>query len=171
MSWALALREVSSTIQPICWHRQMALFAAAYTSELKGLREPQLSDQWRAPNSLAICVVSKVSGNFVSGVHIDWFDSLDNYWRTDHNLLDGLPGFVSISSGVGTLYGRRRNDLWIAMWIYWARIERSPVAWAGSWSCSLACTTALIYAIYLGHRTEFKSPLHTILTVHIDGHR
>ena len=89
----------------------MALFAAAYTSELKGLREPQLSDQWRAPNSLAICVVSKVSGNFVSGVHIDWFDSLDNYWRTGPQ----SPRWAARVRfnplrGVGTLYGRRRND-------------------------------------------------------------
>ena len=85
----------------------------------------------------------------------------------DHNLLDGLPGFVSILFGVWGLYtGAGAMILWIAMWIYWARIERSSGRLG--WFLVLLIGMyygALIYAIYLWTTGRIKSATsHEILS-------
>jgi hypothetical protein len=85
----------------------------------------------------------------------------------DHNLLDGLPGFVSILLGVWGVYtGAGAMALWIAMWIYWARIERSSAR--VGWFLTLLIGTyygALIYAIYLWMTGRIKSATsHKILS-------
>jgi hypothetical protein len=89
-------------------------------------------------------------------------------WREpDHNFLDGLPGFVSILLGVWGVYtGAGAMALWIALWIYWARIERSSAR--VGWFLTLLNGMhygALIYAIYLWMTGRIKSATsHKILS-------
>jgi hypothetical protein len=73
----------------------------------------------------------------------------------DHNLLDGLPGFVGVW---GVYTGAGAMLLWIVMWIYWARIERSSAR--VGWFLVLLVGTyygALIYAIYVWKMGRIKS--------------
>ena len=84
-----------------------------------------------------------------------------------HNLLDGLPGSVSILLGLWGLYtGAGSMVLWITMWIYWMRIERTSARL--SWFLVLLVGTyygALVYAIYIWKTGRIKAATsHEILS-------
>jgi len=68
------------------------------------------------------------------------------FWgQPDHNLLDVAPRFVSVFFGVWGVYtGIGAMLLWIAMWIYWARVERSSGGNRAGWFL------ALLFGMYYG---------------------
>jgi hypothetical protein len=63
----------------------------------------------------------------------------------DHNLLDAYPGYISMMLGIWGVYtGVGAMLLWIAMWIYWARIEKSSL------SVRTGCFLVLLFGMHYG---------------------
>jgi hypothetical protein len=81
--------------------------------------------------------------------------------QPDHNLLDGFPSFVSVLLGVwGGYTGIGAMLLWIAMWMYWARLERSSAGVRTGWFLALLFGMyygALIYAFCVWWTGALKS--------------
>ena len=79
----------------------------------------------------------------------------------NHNILDGLPGFVSVAFGVWGMYtGAGAMVLWIVMWKYWARFERSSPSARIGWFMVLLVGMyygGLIYALYVCMTGRIKS--------------
>jgi len=79
----------------------------------------------------------------------------------DHNLLDALPVSVSILFGIWGVYtGIGALLLSIAMWIYWARYERSSRGVRARWFLALLLGMyygALIYEFYIWRKGVIKN--------------
>jgi len=79
----------------------------------------------------------------------------------DHNLLDAFPGFVSVLFGIWGFYtGIGAMLLWIAMWVYWAVVERTSSRVRFGWFLVLLFGMyygALIYAVLLWQKGAIKA--------------
>jgi hypothetical protein len=80
----------------------------------------------------------------------------------DVNILRMLPvpiAYLVIVWGVYTGFGA--VGLWIGMWIYWAKLEKSPFRVRAGWFTLLMLGMhygALIYAIYVWRKGIFQAP-------------
>ena len=76
------------------------------------------------------------------------------FWgRPDLNLLDAFPGSVTVLFALWAIYtGVGASFLWLGMWVYWLRMERSSILVRTMWFLALLFGIyygALIYALYL----------------------
>ena len=87
----------------------------------------------------------------------------------DHNLLDAFPGFVSVLFGIWGFYtGIGAMLLWIAMWVYWAVVERTSSRVRFGWFLVLLFGMyygALIYAVLLWQKGAIKAVTESRLLV------
>lgn len=110
-----------------------------------------VNDQYRIPGILVWLIASWVISLVaitVAGVAV-WM-----IWgEPKHNLLEALPGFITVLLGVWGVYtGLGAMVVWIAMWIYWSVMDRSSFSARAGWFLVLLLGTyygALIYALYL----------------------